>query len=110
MDIVLVYESLRHLNQRYRSMQPAIIPPIRLERGNVIFVAGVIHRSHDKVRACVHLLCYLAVKRGVAALVLANLLAVDPEPRTIVSRAYVEKHSCVLLRLVGEVALIPDGP
>ena len=91
-------------------MQPSIVPPISFECGNVVFVARVIHGGHDKVCSGMHPLRNLAVKRGVASLVLADLLTVHPEPRTIVGRANVQKDARMFLRLVSEVALIPDRP
>ena len=110
MQVVLIDEGFGNLNQRDRARQPSIIPPIGFERRNAVCKARIVHRGHHKVSAGVNRGRYLAVEAGKAALVLADLLPVDPEPRSIVGRAHVQKDAGVLFGLVSEVALVPDGP
>jgi len=89
MHIVLVDESRRNLDERDRARKSAVVPPIGFERGHAVFVAGIIDRGDDKVRARMNRRGYLAVEAGVTSLVLADLLPVDPEPGPVVSRAHV---------------------
>ena len=74
MHIILIDKRLRNFNQRDRARQPAIIPPIGFERGNIVFVARVIDGGHDEVIARMNRRGHLAVEAGVTALVLADLL------------------------------------
>ena len=80
MHIVLIDECLGNLDQRDRARQPAIIPPIGFERRNAVFVARIIDRRDHKIIAGMNRRRHLAVEAGVTALVLADLLPVDPEP------------------------------
>ena len=51
MQIVLVDESFGHFDERDFAGKPAIIPPVGLERGDVIFAPGVIDGGNHKVGA-----------------------------------------------------------
>src|ERR1039458_5891185 len=108
MQIVLVNECIGNFNKRYLARQAAVIPPIGLKRGDVVFVARVVYSSHYKILARMYSRCYIAVEACISTLVLAGLLPIDPEIRAIVSGAYVQKDTRMFLGLVTEIALIPD--
>src|ERR1035438_192704 len=108
MQIVLVDKSLGNLDQRYLARQAAIIPPIGFKRRDVVFVACVVDCGHNKILARMNGRCYIAVEACISALVFAGLLPIDPEVRAVVSGADVQIDMRMFLRLVSEVALIPD--
>src|ERR1019366_3034435 len=110
MHIVLVDESLRHLDERDRARKASIVPPIGFKRGNIVLMSRVIYRGHHKVGTRMNHGCDVAVKTGESSLVLAHLLPVYPEPRAIIRGAYMQEDARVFLGLIGEVALIPDRP
>src|ERR1039457_5600109 len=110
MQIILIDERVWNFDEQNRTCQPAIVPPIGLQRGNAVFVARVIDGGHDKVAAGMNSGGHLAVEAGVTALMLANLLAVDPEPGVVVGRAYVEEDARMLFGLISKIVLVPNRP
>ena len=110
MHIVLIDKCLRNLDQRHLARQPAIIPPIGLQRGHAVVVARIIHGCYHKVTSRMNRRRNFAIEAGVPSLVLANLHAVHPEPRLIVGRAHMQKDPRMLFGLVSEILLVPDGP
>src|ERR1017187_3638883 len=93
--IVLVDESLRHLDERNRAGKASIVPPIGFKSGNIVLMSRVIYRGHHKVGTRMNHGCDVAVETGEPSLVLAHLLPVYPEPRAIIRGAYMQEDARV---------------
>src|ERR1035438_6369704 len=95
--IVLVDESLRHLDKRNRAGKASIVPPIGLKRGNIVLMPRVIYRGHHKVGTRMNHGCDVAVETGEPYLVLAHLLPVYLEQLTIIRGADMPEAATVVL-------------
>src|SRR6059058_1974272 len=90
-------------------MQTAVIPPIGLQRGDTVCNPCVVDRENNKVFAILQAACDLTIKGSVTALVLANLVSVQPDKSAIVGSAEMKKGPSAGPRGVLEVLLVPDG-
>ena len=106
--VVVVNEALRHVDEGYIAGDAAVVEPIRRWRGNSVVLPRVIDRNHDEVLSGVQLLRGFAVEAGKAALVIADMLPVDPDQGLVVCRANMQERSVVGLGLKVEVSLVPD--
>jgi len=77
--VVVVNEAAGHLHQGYISGDAPIVEPISCCSRNSVILPGCIDRNHDEVLSGVQLPGGFAVEGGKAALVIADMLPVDPD-------------------------------
>ena len=85
-----------------------VIPPVGLDGGNAVDGALVIDGGDDEVVSIFHDTGDLAVERREAAFVIADMLVIDEDVSGVIDRAEVDEEVRVRLRVVLEVALIPE--
>src|SRR5690242_11528924 len=105
---VIIDECVGHFEERYIARDSAVIPPIGLEGRNSIRETRVIDRNDGKVSAIAQKIRDLAVKRREAALILASLLAVDPDVRAVIRRSHMEEDATRRCATVIKVLLVPN--
>src|ERR1700753_2705659 len=109
MKIVLVDEDVWNCNERDFARDAAVVPPIGFKRRDIVFMTSVINSGNDEVIASVYCFCHVAVEGRKSAFMLADFFAVNPPPGVVIGCADVQEDARMLLRLVSEVTLIPDG-
>ena len=86
-EVVVVDELLRYLDEGDVAGWTAVVPPIGLESGHTVGDAGIVDREDDEVPAILEDVGDLAVERSVAAFMLADLFCVDPDESAVVGGA-----------------------
>src|ERR1700679_410359 len=109
MEVVLIDEGIGDCDDGGFARDSAVVPPIGFKGGDIVFAPGIIDRGNDEVIAGMHGFCDVAVEGGESAFVLADFFAVDPPPGVVIGCADVQESARMLLRLVSEVTLVPDG-
>ena len=85
-----------------------IVEPVGLQGGNAIGQSCGIDCDDDEVVAIMEEVSGVAIVGSEAALVLAGVLAVDPDVTAVVGSADVEEGALACFFLISEVALIPE--
>jgi len=91
MQVIVVDEPFRHINERHIPGESAVVKPIRIHARNAVSLPGIVYRNYRKVLPCMQEFGDFTVKWSEAAFMLAYLASVDPEDRFVVRRANMEK-------------------
>ena len=105
---VVADEGQRRLDNHDAARQPAVVPPVGIERRNALGQPFVVDLHHQRVLPLAHLAGDLEVEGRVAADVFADLAAVQPHDRLVVRRPEVEERAAVRAGLVVEQIAVPD--
>jgi len=106
--VIVVDEGVRDGNKRDIACEATVVPPIGIQGGHAVRLAGIIYSDHGKVFAGVQRCSYIAIKRSIAAFMFAGLDTVDPDDALVVRCTNMEEGFVMGNGLEVEVALIPE--
>ena len=105
---VVADKGQRRLDDHDAARQPAVIPPVGIERRDALGQPLVVDLHHQRVLPLPHLVGDLEVEGRVAADVLADLAAVQSHDRLVVRGPEIEERASVGAGLVVEQIAVPD--
>ena len=105
---IVIDKRFRRLDQRHVTRQPAVVPPVGVQRRHAVALALVVDMDHHEVVAIVKQAGDLAVERREPSFVVAGFLAIHERASQIVGGTDVKKSPGTGLALILEVLLVPD--
>src|SRR6266404_7683560 len=108
LDEVVLHETSRRLYQLDLASKSAIVPPIRVRRGNCVAPALVVYFHNQRIRFVAHQIGYFKIERRESALMPPDFFPIEIDVCYIVGRAEIDEDAGVLLALIIKRLLVPD--
>ena len=100
----------RHFDQHHIAGNPAITPPVKLQRGHGVGAAHIAHFDNQKVLAVAQNRSRLEIECRESTFVFAQLLSVQINGGLVIGRAEVNKDARVRPLVIIELPPVPHRP